>query len=133
MMVARARALVRERGWDNVEVRQADATTMTVEGFDAAISTFSVSATPDVAATLERVRAALRPGGRLFVFDMRLVPGGRAAPLIRLFRRVYRRLAGWSGVDVLDTARATFAEVRLHGGAAEPAPWPPLVALTAVR
>jgi ubiquinone/menaquinone biosynthesis C-methylase UbiE len=61
-MVARAQQIVLRHGWDNVEVRQADATTLAVDGFDAVLASFSVSATPDVRATLANARAALRPG-----------------------------------------------------------------------
>ncbi|CRK56442.1 UbiE/COQ5 methyltransferase [Alloactinosynnema sp. L-07] len=127
VMVAQAKALVEAHGWDNVEVRQADATTLAVEGFDAALSIFAVSATPDVRATLVNARAALRPGGRLYVMDLRLVD---PTPLNHVFRWAYRTFARWAGVDVLDTARYVFDTVE----APDQLPsWPPVAAFTAIR
>ncbi|SDI06500.1 Methyltransferase domain-containing protein [Actinokineospora alba] len=126
-MVARAAEMVRKHGWDNVEVRQGDATTLAVSGFDAVLAAFSVSATPDVPAALANARAALRPGGRLFVIDMRLADDTR---LNRVLGWIYRRAAGWSGVDVLETARGEFQQVRTPDRLPS---WPPIVAFTAIR
>ena len=133
-MLARAGSVVPEHGLTNVELRRADATRTEIEpdAFDAAYACSSISAMPDVPAALVTVHRALRPGGRLFVFDMRLVPHGWSTPVIRLLQGVYAASAGWAGVDVLDTAREVFADVRLpgipgkEGRGQREAGWPPL-------
>lgn len=114
-MLARARTAVRDNGWTNVEVREADAS-RTSHGhaeFDAAVALTSFSAMPDVAAAIEFAHEALRPGGRLFVFDMRLVPSGYLwrRGLTRLMRGVYRATAGFTGTDVLTELQRVFATV----------------------
>ncbi len=68
-----------------MEARVADATDPSLPAdlgpsrFDAAFAMYSISAMPDIAAAVALAYEALRPGGRLFVADVRLVPGGRAA------------------------------------------------------
>ncbi|GLZ46776.1 hypothetical protein Acsp06_29610 [Actinomycetospora sp. NBRC 106375] len=142
-MLARADAVVRGNGLANVELRRADATRTEIGhgAFDAVYACASISAMPDVPAVLAAVRTALRPGGRLFVFDMRLVPRGWSTPVIAVLRGVYAAGAGFAGVDVLDTARAVFDDVTLpdfpgQEGRGQPdGGWPPLtmfVARTAV-
>jgi ubiquinone/menaquinone biosynthesis C-methylase UbiE len=143
-MLARAEARVAREGWANVETRLADATDPNLPAelgagrFDAAFAMYSISAMPDIAAGVRNVHAALRPGGRLFVADVRLVPGGKAAGAIRALRWLYRRLAGASGNDVVPHLREVFDEVALVDGRGEPhdhplAPWPPLVMLVATK
>jgi ubiquinone/menaquinone biosynthesis C-methylase UbiE len=112
-MVRGARSRVERHGWDNVEVRQADFSRAELEdeGFHAAVALTSLSAMPDVPAAVENAYRALRPGGRLFVFDFRLVPRGIGAPVIWGLGLLYRALAGWTGQDVLDAVRATFDRV----------------------
>lgn len=136
-MVARAAARAAE--WDNVEVRQADATTaeLTPATFDAVLASFSISATQDVPAVVENIHRALRPGGRLFAPDMRLVPRGLAAPLISTMGVLYRLVARWTGVDVLDTVRARFGSADVVNGEGTPLPtlpdfWP-VVMITATK
>jgi ubiquinone/menaquinone biosynthesis C-methylase UbiE len=65
-MLARARAVVAEQGWDNVEVRRADASAVEWErgGYDAAVAATSLSTMPDLDGALARIHGALRPGGR---------------------------------------------------------------------
>jgi SAM-dependent methyltransferase len=54
-------------GLENIEFRQADAEELQVpeEGFDAVLCRFGLMFFPDVGKALERIRAALVPGGRL--------------------------------------------------------------------
>ncbi len=133
-MVARARRRVRENGWDDVEVRRADFTRADLEpeSVDRAVAFASISAMPDVPAALSTAFGVLRPGGLLVVFDMKLRAAGWSTPLIWLFAGLYRLLAGWAGVDVLDTARATFDDVTVpeapnRPGRPQPEDgWPPL-------
>ena len=140
-MLARAEAVVRDHGLGNIELRHADATRAEIEpgAFDAAYACSSISAMPDVPAALSAVHRALRPGGRLYVFDMRLVPRGWSTPLIRLLQGVYAASAGWAGVDVLDAAREVFADVVLpdvpgkEGQRQPEAGWPPLTMFVASR
>jgi ubiquinone/menaquinone biosynthesis C-methylase UbiE len=119
-MLARADELVRRHGWDNVELRRGDAsrpgfeqTDLAAAFADAALASFAMSAMPDVRAVAGNVRTALRPGGRFLVLDVRLT---RPSILARLLGSVYRKLAGWSGQDVLTVLRETFDTVEVLGG-----------------
>lgn len=143
-MLARAQRRISEHGWDDVAVRRTDFTRGGIEpgSIDRAIAISSISAMPDVPAAIRHAHDALRPGGRLFVFDMKLTPGGWSTPLIWFFDAIYRLAAGYTGVDVLESARRTFAEVRLpdvparSGGTPRPQPergWPPLTCFVATR
>jgi SAM-dependent methyltransferase len=116
-MVARARRRVRENGWDDVEVRRADFTRadLELESVDRAVAFASISAMPDVPAALSTAFGVLRPGGLLVVFDMKLRAAGWSTPLIWLFAGLYRLLAGWAGVDVLDTGPCSTASVSASG------------------
>ena len=138
-MLRRAARLVARHGWDNVDLVTADAATadLGTERFDAAFALYSLSAMADFPAAIRRVHAALRPGGRLFVADVRLVPGGRAAPVIRVVRAAYRRFARATGRDVAPEIREVFGTVNLPDGrafdeAALPN-WPPLLMLVATK
>jgi ubiquinone/menaquinone biosynthesis C-methylase UbiE len=112
-MVARAR--VAEHGWTNVEVREADASRQSNghEEFDAAVALSSFSAMPDVITAVRLAHDALRPGGRLFVFDVPLVPSGglRTRTITRMFRGLYRITTGFTGADVVSELTDTFASV----------------------
>jgi ubiquinone/menaquinone biosynthesis C-methylase UbiE len=85
--------------WPNVEVREADACT-TDHGrgeFDAAVALGAFSAMPDVTSAVAGACDALRPGGRLFVFDVRLAKDDRTTRLLRWdvvaeLRRVFGRV-----------------------------------------
>jgi ubiquinone/menaquinone biosynthesis C-methylase UbiE len=114
-MLDRARRQVGQCG--NVEVREADAsrTPLGDNEFDAAVAMASFSAMPDVRAAVEYAHDALRAGGRLFVFDMRLVPTGHLGKRImtRLMRGIYRATAGFTGADVLVELRRTFPTVHV--------------------
>lgn len=111
-MADRSRRRVRAHGWSNVEVRWADASRVPHGDaeFDAALASTSISAMPDVATAVRLAHDALRPGGRLFVFDMRLVGD---APRTRIARGIYRATAGFTGADVLTELRHTFGAVEL--------------------
>jgi ubiquinone/menaquinone biosynthesis C-methylase UbiE len=104
-------AIARKRAkWPNVEVRQADAcnTDHGAGEFDAAVALGAFSAMPDVPAAVANAADALKPGGRLFVFDVRLA---RKTRTTRVLRAVYRRIAGFSGADVVDELRNVFERV----------------------
>jgi ubiquinone/menaquinone biosynthesis C-methylase UbiE len=107
-MVAIARK--RTARWPNVEVRQADAchTDHGAGEFDAAVALGAFSAMPDVPAAIANAADALKPGGRLFVFDVRLAKKTRTT---RFLRAAYRLIAGFSGADVVDELRNVFDRV----------------------
>lgn len=132
-MVARAQERIQDEGWRNVEVYRGDACRPAfghpaLDGprFDAAVSTFAISAMPDVMSAVENVHAALGPGGRFLVIDLRLAPKGWSRILAWFLGLWYRTLAGWTGQDVLSALRHTFqtVEVVTRGrdprGAADP-------------
>ncbi len=109
-------------GWSNVEVRQGDAcrpefVQPDLDGrrFDTAVSTFAISAMPDVRAAVENVHAALPPGGRFFVLDVRLAARGPGRVVAWCLGLLYRALAGWSGEDALVALRRTFRTVEVVG------------------
>ncbi|SES18082.1 Methyltransferase domain-containing protein [Lentzea xinjiangensis] len=106
-MVAVARKRVKQ---PHVEVRRADACTADhgAGQFDAAVALGAFSAMPDVAAAIANAADALRPGGRLFVFDVRLAKNTRTT---RFLRTAYRMIAGFSGADVVTELRAVFERV----------------------
>jgi len=132
-MIARARARIAEHSWDNVTAEHADFTRAELDlaTYDAALAVFAFSAMSDVPTAVSIAHHALRPGGRLFVVDLRLVPHGRTAPLIHLARLTYRALAGWSGVDVLNTICATFPVVGVVRG--DRHTWPPVAVVKAKK
>lgn len=92
------------------------------------LASFSISATQDVPATVANIHRALKPGGRLFAPDMHLV----TVPLRWSLGLVYRLVARWTGVDVLDTVRATFGAATVVNGSRIPAAAPVLM-ITAVK
>jgi len=125
-MVQQSESRISEHGWTNVAVICADAARAPIEAeaYDAALATWSLSAIANTGGAVETVHAALRPAGRFFVSDLRLVPQGRAAPVIWLIGSLYKVTAGWSGHDVLTELRATFSTVDLIWPVR---PWPPLL------
>jgi ubiquinone/menaquinone biosynthesis C-methylase UbiE len=131
-MLRRARERIEANGWTNVEVGGGDLTAGRLDpgAFDAALATFAFSATSNVKAAVENVHQALRPGGRLFVCDLRLAPAGRAKAIIWLAGNCYRWIAGWTGSDVLNQLRATFETVEVIGRLR---PWPPIVVAIATK
>lgn len=132
-MLTRAQARIDGNGWANVEVRLTDASSSTdleSETYDAAVASFSLSTMPDLDAAVERVHAALRPGGKLFFADPHFRPG--------LPRLLYRVLTGANGDDVLAAAGARFATLAPVGDNGDLAPhgersWPPVAAGLATK
>ena len=110
-MVAKARERVDDRGWENVEVRRADATRVDFAApFDAAIASLSMSVMPDVRRAVENVHRLLVPGAPFVVFDIRPFPEGPARVANPLVRRFLRWYANWNpDGDVLESLRAVFA------------------------
>ncbi len=86
-MLARAEHRAARHGWGNLELVEADMTT--VEGLgvvDAVIATYALSLVPDWETAWARALIGTRPGGSMAVVDMQLPVGLArvAAPLARL-------------------------------------------------
>lgn len=72
-MLEEARRLVRDRGWQNVELLQQDAAELEVEDeVDGVLFSLSYSVIPDPRPALAAAWKHLRPAGRLVVMDLGL-------------------------------------------------------------
>ena len=111
-MLEVARRLIAVRGWQNVEVREADAAQLPFpdESFDKAICTFALNIIPGCAQAIEEVRRVLIPGGRFVSLET---------------RSGLHRLPGWlkplpqiCAVDMthhtLDELKRVFGVVQVH-------------------
>jgi demethylmenaquinone methyltransferase/2-methoxy-6-polyprenyl-1,4-benzoquinol methylase len=95
-MLAGARDLIDRKGWQHVELAQVDAAEMIYGAeFDAALCTLGLTVIPGWREALTRMVAAVRPGGRVAVFDGRLGRG-----LKRVWNPYYRLLARVAGADL---------------------------------
>ncbi|ADD07277.1 putative S-adenosylmethionine-dependent methyltransferase (plasmid) [Natrialba magadii ATCC 43099] len=114
-MVENATDRVDQYGWENVEVRQADATTVDFdEQFDAVIATLSLGVMPDAHSTIENIYRLLAPGGRLAVVDVRPAPSGPLRLLNPIIWRVFRWYANWNPEnDVTESLHHVFDECEL--------------------
>ena len=71
-MLAQARQRVETDSWNNVGLVQADAAAFEFPGkVDAILSTYALSHVPDCGAVIAHGAAALRPGGRWVVLDLK--------------------------------------------------------------
>jgi demethylmenaquinone methyltransferase/2-methoxy-6-polyprenyl-1,4-benzoquinol methylase len=72
-MLGRAQDRMAANGWRNVELVQADAVDFDFPaGVDAILSTYALSQVPDCAAVIAHGAAALAPGGRWVVLDLKV-------------------------------------------------------------
>ena len=93
-MLARARAKVTDAGWDNLELLEADARTLSAEmlespTIDAVICMLGLTVVPDWELAFERMYGLLRPGGRFVIMDLFI--GGK--PTSGFADRYYRVVA----------------------------------------
>ncbi|RQH00871.1 class I SAM-dependent methyltransferase [Natrarchaeobius oligotrophus] len=111
-MVSKARDRIDEHGWENVEVRLADATTVDLEGeFDAAVATLSLGIMPDVRRAVENVHDSLAPGRPFVVIGLRAIPEGPARIANPFVVRFFRWYANWRPeADVLETLSSVYDE-----------------------
>ena len=106
-MADRARDRVAAGGWDNGDVRVADATTVAFESaFDVSLAILSMSVMPDKRRAVENVYDALHDGGRLVVFDVRPVPSGPGRIFNPILRRALQWYANWNPTGDVETAIA---------------------------
>lgn len=121
-MVQRADARIREAGWENVHVLQADAAMpgLASTTFDAAYAAMSLSAMPNPPAVVETAAACLTPTGRLVVLDAQPFQRLPLSLLNPVVKPVFARLTDWNPeIDIPGAIEATFetAAVRsYHGG-----------------
>lgn len=96
-MLRVAERRVEAKGWSNVELLQADATTMRfAEKFDGVLFAYSLTMIPDWPAALVQAAEALKPGGRVVVLDFsRFRSWGPLAPVMR----------GWLRANHVETMR----------------------------
>jgi ubiquinone/menaquinone biosynthesis C-methylase UbiE len=72
-MLAQAQDRVEENGWSNVSLVQSDAAAFEFPAeADAILSTYALTQVPGCGEVIARGAAALRPGGRLVVLDLKL-------------------------------------------------------------
>ena len=109
-MLENARERIERNGWENVELRRADATTVAFDDpFDAAFASLSLSVMPDVRRAVENVHRSLRPGARLAVVDVRPIPNGPLRVLNPLIWRFFRWYANWNpDGDVVGSLESVF-------------------------
>jgi len=89
-MLERARERVRVEGWANVDLVQADLAAYQPPGdLAGALSTFAITLVPEHDAVIARAAGALRPGGRLAIFDFK-EPASWPRWLVRVAARVNR-------------------------------------------
>lgn len=108
-MLELAAAKVRRHGWKNVHLVRGDAAKLgLVSEFDGVVSTYSMSIVPDHRAVQRSAAAALKPGGRLVIFDRCLKEGG---PI----RRAFNKIVGKGGSQWhADWRRRPWEDLREH-------------------
>ena len=112
-MLARAQDRAAAHGWRNVTLVQADAAEFTFPAeVDAIVSTYALTQVPECAAVVAHGAAALAPGGRLVVLDVKL-PGRIPRWLARLGTAPVRPFAAidqWMARRPWDAIRAAMAD-----------------------
>ncbi len=82
-MLDEARARVRRRGWDNVELVEADMAQAALPSVHGVLATFVLNLGPHYEEVVGRAAGALVPGGRMVALDLRR-PRGWPAWLLRV-------------------------------------------------
>lgn len=116
-MVAAARDRVLREGWPNAEVLQADAARMELAAgsLDGALCTLGLSVVPDQRGAIERVEAALGPGGRFVVLDGRTFRGP-ARVLNPAIKPLFKYTSNWRhpDADLVAELERAFDEVAVE-------------------
>lgn len=107
-----ARKMIAKRGWNNVEVRDADAANLPFPdaSFDKVIVTFALNIIPDYVRAIEEVRRVLVPGGRFVALEMQA--GFHSPPA--WFQPLSHICAVDMSHDTLGEIQRTFEEVEVH-------------------
>jgi ubiquinone/menaquinone biosynthesis C-methylase UbiE len=112
-MLARAEDRVKASGWGNVSLVQADAAGFGFPaGADAILSTYALTQVPECAQVIAHGAAALAPGGRWAVLDLK-IPGTTPAWLTQLGTATVRPFASidqWITRRPWETIRAAMQE-----------------------
>lgn len=117
-MVQQATSRIREAGWDNVHVIQADATNPGIHAnsFDAVYAAMALSAMPEPTAVVRTAAACLDPDGQMTVLDARPFQRLPAALLNPLMIPVFKRLTDWKPrADIPAAIESTFETARVRG------------------
>lgn len=103
-MLKQAARRIARHGWENVELREADATTLDLRRrFDGVFFGYSLTMIPDWRGALDRAGEHLGPGGRLVVLDFGRFHGwGPLAPVWR----------GWLRINHVETTQPYEQELR---------------------
>ena len=106
-MLEVARHLIARRGWDNVEVRQADAAQLPfADGtFDKALCSFALNIIPDYMGAIREVRRVLLPSGRFVSLEVRSI--------LHSLPHLWRICDVDMSHDVLGGLREVFGEVQV--------------------
>lgn len=111
-----ARQRIARHGWNNVEVREADAAHLPFPdaSFDKAACMYGMSIIPDYAGAVAEVARALVPRGRFVVLDVKLSDNA----LVRWLTPLFLRMGHICAVDLshrtIDALRRVFAEVEVR-------------------
>lgn len=90
-MLAGARERIEARGWDNVELVEAEAGDFRFpEETGGILSTFALTLVPEYDEVIRRGADALRSGGRWVVADLKLPPGGWQGALLPVLLPLFR-------------------------------------------
>ncbi|MGY1739123.1 MULTISPECIES: class I SAM-dependent methyltransferase [unclassified Blastococcus] len=124
-MLSRARAKVRDAGWRNVSLVQADARQLDADligagQVDAAICVLGLSVVPDWQDVFQRMFDLVRPGGRIAVMDLYLDgrrESGVANTYYRLLAQADQRRRFWEPLERQVTDPETI-DHRWFGGVA---------------
>ena len=102
-----ARRLIARRGWENVEVRQADAAHLPFadETFDKALCSFALNIVPDYMRAIREVRRVLVPTGRFISLEVR--------PILHSLPHLWRVCAVEMSHDTLGGLREVFGGVQV--------------------
>ena len=120
-MLAAAGALVRGKGWRNIELVQGDAAELRVpqDGFDGALVVLGMSVIPDRTSAIRRIHDLLREGGRLSACDAHSFRGPLRF-LNPIVEPIFRWTARWNPeADIPAEIEAVFGNIEveyLHGG-----------------
>lgn len=117
-MVQQAADQIREAGWENVNVVQADATTpgITANSFDAIYAAMSLSAMPNPTQVVKTAAATLKPDGRMVVLDARRFQCIPLSLLNPLLIPVFKRLTDWKPeINIPAAIESTFETTSVGG------------------